>query len=117
MPCPGPDYFTRFSTDTTVVKDDAPLDVVFIIHSCYSGLATGKNQSAKCIVEVIAAVNASGSVLGNDPMNPRKQVRTFTSNIADQLALHKGKKADSIDFAISAAILAAESPVNDLLVY
>lgn len=99
-------------TDPTMIKDDAPLDVVFIIDSCYSGLATRKNQSAKRIIEVIAAVNASGTTLGNNPMSPRKQARKFTSKIADQFALLKGKKADSIDFATTAAILAAESPVK-----
>lgn len=99
-------------TDRNVIEDHAPLDVVFIIDSCYSGITTRKDQSVKRIVEVIAAVDASGTALGNDLTNPKKQARTFTSKIADHLALLKGKKTDAIDFATIAATLTAESPVK-----
>lgn len=49
-------------------------------------------QPTRRIVEVIAAVNSTGTAFGNDPSNPRKQVRAYTSNLADHMALLKGRR-------------------------
>lgn len=91
----------RNATNQKTIEDSDLLDVLFIIDSCYSG------------TEVVAAVNSSGTALGNDPSNPRTQARTFTSKLADYIAHLKGQNADSIDFSVAIAKLVAESPLNE----
>lgn len=103
----------RNATNQKTIEDNDLLDVLFIIDSCYSGCATRKLKDAtERIVEVVAAVNSSGTALGNDPSNPRTQARTFTSKLADYIAHLKGQNADSIDFSVAIAKLVAESPLK-----
>lgn len=100
----------RNATTRTGLDDNDPIDIFFILDSCFSGLATRKKDVTKRIVEVVAAVNATGTALGNDPNNPRIQARTFTSKIADYLARMKGKNVDSVDFTSAIAALVKDSP-------
>ena len=103
----------RNTTSRKSIEDNDPLDVLFIIDSCYSSTATRKPKDAtERVVEVVAAVNSSGTALENDPSNPRTQTRTFTSKLADYIALLKGQNVDSIDFSVAIAKLVEESPLK-----
>jgi hypothetical protein len=75
-------------------------DVVFIIDSCYSGQATRGLGAIGRSVEIIASVGADQKALGNVSNSSRVQNRTFTSRLADRIAVRVGRNdSSSISFA------------------
>ena len=61
-------------------------DVVLILDSCYSGLATRGSETAQRSVEIIASVDAEHQALGNIPSGRvRIQNNTFMSRLANDI--------------------------------
>jgi hypothetical protein len=80
------------------VVDDAKFDVVMIVDSRYSGLATRAVNSMDRTVEIVAAVSATQSALGNSRDSTMIQNRTFTARLAEQVALRTGRGATAVSF-------------------
>jgi hypothetical protein len=79
-------------------------DVVLIIDSCYSGHAT-RGQALGRSVEIIAAVGAEQRAFGNPSELARVQRRTFTSRLADEVAIRACRGNRSVSFAEIVGVL------------
>ncbi|KAK2804778.1 hypothetical protein FQN51_001420 [Onygenales sp. PD_10] len=92
--------------------DPVTFDVVFILDSYYSGATTRSiPQQLQGVIEVLAAVADDQTAFGNTALNPRRQNKTFTSKLADQVAKIKGT-APSVTFAELIEATRAASPIN-----
>ena len=66
-------------------------DVVVILDSCFAGSAVRGMHSSKRSVEILCAVGQSQLAHGNKPDSVRGQQRTFTSKLADCIAMKVGR--------------------------
>lgn len=88
---------------------DIPFDVVFIIDSCYSGAAIREfSHEIHGVVEILSAADENHTALGNHESNPRRQNKTFTSNLAEHIARLKGH-GSTFDFAELVEIVRSHS--------
>jgi hypothetical protein len=74
-------------------------DVILIIDSCYSGQCTREFGRAGRSVEIISSVSANQQAFGNASDRARAQNRTFTSQLADSIALRVDHGDPSLSFA------------------
>ena len=74
-------------------------DVILLLDSCHSGVATRGVKPLSRSVEVVAAVGAAQQALGNYADISRAQNQTFTSRLADKVAyqLAQGQMAFSMN--------------------
>ncbi|KAI9784781.1 MAG: hypothetical protein M1839_001511 [Geoglossum umbratile] len=87
-----------YEEDQCTNPDFKKTDVILILDSCYSGEATRGLGRAGRSVEIVASVGADQKALGNN--SARVQNRTFTSRLADSIALRVGRgDVSSISFA------------------
>ncbi|KAI9673864.1 MAG: hypothetical protein M1817_002070 [Caeruleum heppii] len=75
-------------------------DVVLILDSCFSGLATRGLLDQDRSVEILASVGTTQQALGNHPDLARVQNRTFTSRLTDEVVRRVGRRnTSSVSFA------------------
>lgn len=87
-----------------------PIDILVILDSCYSFLAT-RAQPAERVVEVVAAVKASDTTLKDTA-----RTVSFSSRLANYLARCQENGPISIDFAAAiAAISASRKPTHEIV--
>lgn len=77
--------------ETESHEENPQVDVVYILDACFSGRVTRAAAGASRIVEVLAAVDAEDEALGNNPSRPKIQNRTFTSKLATEISIAKGR--------------------------
>ena len=75
-------------------------DVLLILDSCYSGIATRNTTPTSQSVEIVAAVGDTQKALGNRSDIGGIQNRTFTSKLANLIAIQVGRPENSsVSFA------------------
>ena len=82
---------TLFENSDSSIPVFETTDVILIIDSCYSGNCTRGLGATGRSVEIIASVGAKQQAFGNASDRARVQNRTFTSRLADSIALRVGK--------------------------
>jgi hypothetical protein len=90
-------------------EENPEVDTIFILDSCYSGHVTRSATDVSRVVEVLAAVGVGEEALGNNPLRPKIQNRTFSAKLAGEIAQAKGKAA-SVEFSEIMASLRSNSP-------
>ena len=97
--------FIRYDSAFEELLTNTPMDefkdadVILLLDSCYSGVATRGVKPLSRSVEVIAAIGVTQQALGNHANISRIQNQTFTSRLADKVAyqLAQGQTAFSMN--------------------
>lgn len=99
--------FSDVDSDSVILDDNSPVDVVFILDCCYSFLATKAAKPVGRIVEILAAVDANtpGAFI------PGQRV-SFTAKLATKAASLKGQGYQSIELAEIMSFIRAELPIK-----
>jgi hypothetical protein len=95
----------------SLLSEDTPTDFVFVINSCYSGMAL---RSVSPIPRTIEVLDADNTALDNSPRTSLIQNGSFMVKLGDLIARREGKSF-TIKFSELTTDVVAESSIKTLV--